>query len=132
MDEILGSRGWPKDVLPRLFPGRRPWHVRSLGLFRRHEALILSDGHIRVIFRTNHRVCDWISVVRFFNSWTGHICRRIRFVSRRVLLQLVVVNLYPFKETIAKDPDFEDAIEQIDIGGPTMIRAAAKNFAVDA
>ncbi len=94
MDEILGSRGWPKDVLPRLFPGRRPWHVRSLGLFRRHEALILSDGHIRVIFRTNHRVCDWISVVRFFNSWTGHICRRIRFVSRRVLLQLVVVNLY--------------------------------------
>ena len=94
MDEILGSRGWPKDVLPRLFPGRRPWHVRSLGLFRRHEALILSDGHIRVIFRTNHRVCDWISVVRFFNSWTSHICRRIRFVSRRVLLQLVVVNLY--------------------------------------
>jgi len=44
-------------------------------------------------------------------------------------IDLVVVNLYPFKETIAKDPDFEDAIEQIDIGGPTMIRAAAKNFA---
>ena len=41
--------------------------------------------------------------------------------------QLVVVNLYPFEETIAGDPTDEEAIEQIDIGGPTMIRAAAKN-----
>ncbi|TVR16594.1 MAG: bifunctional phosphoribosylaminoimidazolecarboxamide formyltransferase/IMP cyclohydrolase PurH [Balneolaceae bacterium] len=44
--------------------------------------------------------------------------------------QLVVVNLYPFKEAI-KRPDITPAIatENIDIGGPTMIRAAAKNFA---
>ncbi len=41
--------------------------------------------------------------------------------------QLVVVNLYPFEETIAGDPTEEEAVEQIDIGGPTMIRAAAKN-----
>ena len=43
-------------------------------------------------------------------------------------IDLVIVNLYPFKETIKKDCSFEDAIENIDIGGPTMIRAAAKNF----
>lgn len=44
------------------------------------------------------------------------------------LIDLVVVNLYPFRETIAKpDVTFEDAIENIDIGGPTMVRAAAKN-----
>ena len=45
-------------------------------------------------------------------------------------IELVVVNLYPFKETIAK-PDITsaEATEFIDIGGPTMIRAAAKNFA---
>jgi phosphoribosylaminoimidazolecarboxamide formyltransferase / IMP cyclohydrolase len=43
-------------------------------------------------------------------------------------IDLVVVNLYPFKETIAKpDVTFEDAIENIDIGGPTMLRSAAKN-----
>jgi phosphoribosylaminoimidazolecarboxamide formyltransferase/IMP cyclohydrolase len=44
-------------------------------------------------------------------------------------IDLVAVNLYPFEETVA-DPDcsLEDAIENIDIGGPTMIRAAAKNY----
>ena len=43
-------------------------------------------------------------------------------------IDLVVVNLYPFKETVASDCTFEEAVEKIDIGGPTMIRAAAKNF----
>lgn len=44
-------------------------------------------------------------------------------------IDLVCVNLYPFKETILKDNvTFEDAIENIDIGGPTMLRSAAKNF----
>ncbi|MFD2368573.1 bifunctional phosphoribosylaminoimidazolecarboxamide formyltransferase/IMP cyclohydrolase [Brevibacillus sp. GCM10020057] len=43
-------------------------------------------------------------------------------------IDLVVANLYPFKETIAKpDVTFEEAIENIDIGGPTMLRSAAKN-----
>ena len=43
-------------------------------------------------------------------------------------IDLIIVNLYPFKETIAENCSFEEAIEKIDIGGPTMIRAAAKNF----
>src|SRR5438552_1787333 len=44
-------------------------------------------------------------------------------------IDLVVVNLYPFEETIAKpDVTLEEAIEQIDIGGPSMIRSAAKNY----
>ena len=45
-------------------------------------------------------------------------------------IDLVVVNLYPFRETAAREgvtPD--DVIEQIDIGGPSMVRSAAKNFA---
>ena len=41
-------------------------------------------------------------------------------------IDLVVVNLYPFQETIASECSFEEAIEKIDIGGPTMIRAADK------
>ena len=44
-------------------------------------------------------------------------------------IDMVVVNLYPFRETVArKDVTVEDAIENIDIGGPSMIRSAAKNF----
>ena len=44
-------------------------------------------------------------------------------------IDLVAVNLYPFKETIAKpDVTLAEAIENIDIGGPAMVRASAKNF----
>ena len=42
---------------------------------------------------------------------------------------LVVGNLYPFTETVASGADPEECIEQIDIGGPSMVRAAAKNHA---
>jgi phosphoribosylaminoimidazolecarboxamide formyltransferase/IMP cyclohydrolase len=43
-------------------------------------------------------------------------------------IDLVAVNLYPFRETVAKpNVTFEQAIEQIDIGGPSMLRSAAKN-----
>ena len=44
-------------------------------------------------------------------------------------IDLLVVNLYPFEATVAKGAAFEDCIENIDIGGPSMIRAAAKNHA---
>ncbi|HOE17922.1 MAG TPA: hypothetical protein PLX02_07690 [Syntrophorhabdaceae bacterium] len=43
-------------------------------------------------------------------------------------IDMIVVNLYPFKEVISKGCTFEEAIENIDIGGPSMIRASAKNF----
>jgi phosphoribosylaminoimidazolecarboxamide formyltransferase / IMP cyclohydrolase len=42
---------------------------------------------------------------------------------------LLIVNLYPFEETIARGADWDEAIENIDVGGPAMIRAAAKNHA---
>ncbi len=41
--------------------------------------------------------------------------------------ELVVVNLYPFTDTVASGADFDACVEQIDIGGPSMVRAAAKN-----
>src|SRR5215203_6549971 len=44
-------------------------------------------------------------------------------------IDLLVVNLYPFEATVAGNADFETCIENIDIGGPAMIRAAAKNHA---
>lgn len=42
-------------------------------------------------------------------------------------IDLVVVNLYPFEETVAKGAGYDEIIENIDIGGPAMIRSAAKN-----
>jgi len=42
-------------------------------------------------------------------------------------IDLVVVNLYPFEATVARGADLEEAIENIDIGGPSMLRSAAKN-----
>ncbi len=44
-------------------------------------------------------------------------------------IDLLVVNLYPFEETVAKGGDYADCIENIDIGGPAMIRSSAKNHA---
>jgi phosphoribosylaminoimidazolecarboxamide formyltransferase/IMP cyclohydrolase len=45
------------------------------------------------------------------------------------LIDMIVVNLYPFEETVSKkDVKLEEAIENIDIGGPSMLRSAAKNF----
>ncbi len=42
-------------------------------------------------------------------------------------IDLLVVNLYPFEATVQKGADYDDCVENIDIGGPAMIRAAAKN-----
>ena len=44
-------------------------------------------------------------------------------------IDLLVVNLYPFEATVAKRAPYEDCVENIDIGGPAMIRGAAKNHA---
>ncbi|MDD5172019.1 MAG: bifunctional phosphoribosylaminoimidazolecarboxamide formyltransferase/IMP cyclohydrolase, partial [Candidatus ainarchaeum sp.] len=44
------------------------------------------------------------------------------------LIDMVVVNLYPFEETVQKNASMGEIVENIDIGGPTLIRAAAKNY----
>ncbi|NEU10967.1 bifunctional phosphoribosylaminoimidazolecarboxamide formyltransferase/IMP cyclohydrolase [Methylobacterium sp. BTF04] len=45
------------------------------------------------------------------------------------VIDLLVVNLYPFEATIAKEASYDDCVENIDVGGPAMIRGAAKNHA---
>ena len=67
----------------------------------------------------------------------GGILADVRLDSHRAQLEqleiepfeLVVVNLYPFRETVAAGASFEESVEQIDIGGPAMVRASAKNHA---
>ena len=46
-----------------------------------------------------------------------------------VPFELVIVNLYPFEQTVASGAGVDDCVEQIDIGGPAMVRASAKNYA---
>ena len=48
-------------------------------------------------------------------------------VHQITLIDLVVINLYPFEQTVSSGADFNTCIENIDIGGPSLIRAAAKN-----
>ena len=55
----------------------------------------------------------------------GHLAAMEQHAIRPI--DLLVVNLYPFEETLAKGGNLHDCIENIDIGGPAMIRAAAKN-----
>ena len=43
-------------------------------------------------------------------------------------IDLVIVNFYPFEETLKKTKNHEKIIENIDVGGPTMVRSAAKNY----
>ena len=43
-------------------------------------------------------------------------------------IDLVIVNFYPFEETIHKIKNYNKIIDNIDIGGPAMVRAAAKNY----
>src|SRR5215472_6781976 len=70
------------------------------------------------------------------NIHAGLLARRndpqhMRTLAERgiVPVDYLVVNLYPFKQTIARpDVTFAEAVEQIDIGGPAMLRAAAKNM----
>ncbi|MEA3419290.1 MAG: bifunctional phosphoribosylaminoimidazolecarboxamide formyltransferase/IMP cyclohydrolase [Campylobacterota bacterium] len=56
----------------------------------------------------------------------GHVAQAKELGVERI--DLVCVNLYPFKETIGRTDDFDEIIENIDIGGPAMVRSAAKNF----
>lgn len=57
---------------------------------------------------------------------TEHVATAKKF--NIVGIDLVCVNLYPFKATIERTDDFDEIIENIDIGGPAMVRSAAKNF----
>ncbi|NLJ57799.1 MAG: bifunctional phosphoribosylaminoimidazolecarboxamide formyltransferase/IMP cyclohydrolase [Tissierellia bacterium] len=79
------------------------------------------DGRVKTLHPNIH------GGILAMRSKTGHM-KQLTDLNIETI-DLVVVNLYPFKETILKkDVSLEEAIENIDIGGPTMLRAAAKNY----
>lgn len=66
------------------------------------------------------------SGILFDRNNTEHIRQAKKYKIPQI--DLVVCNLYPFKEMAEKEMSIERSVEYIDVGGPTMIRAAAKNF----
>ena len=81
----------------------------------------IMDGRVKTL---NPYIHGGILAVRDNQS---HVAQMQKFNIQPI--DLVVVNLYPFRETIEKpNVTLAEAVENIDIGGPAMIRAAAKNF----
>jgi phosphoribosylaminoimidazolecarboxamide formyltransferase/IMP cyclohydrolase len=115
-------------------------------LATRGVMLISTGGTARALGEAGIKVEDVASVTRFPEMLDGRVktlhpaihggilARRDLSEHQTALAQhgiatidLVVVNLYPFAETVARGAPFEECIENIDIGGPSLIRAAAKN-----
>ncbi len=119
------------------------------GLAAREVALISTGGTARTLREAGLAVTDVSEVTGFPEMMDGRVKTlhpKIHgaLLARRdveshqaacaaheiELIDLVAVNLYPFQATVARPGvTFEEAIEQIDIGGPAMLRSAAKNHA---
>ena len=117
------------------------------GLVDRHVELVSTGGTARVLLDADLPVVGVSDVTGFPEMMDGRVktlhpavhggilARRDRPDDLAAIgeqgiqpIDLVVVNLYPFAHAAASDVGFEAVIEQIDIGGPSMVRAAAKNF----
>ncbi len=109
--------------------------------------IVSTGGTLRVLKESGVSAVDISDVTKFPECFEGRVKTLNPFVHGGILhrrdkeshlkqaselgveaIDLVCVNLYPFKETIEKTDDFEEIIENIDIGGPAMVRSAAKNF----
>ncbi|GAX87462.1 phosphoribosylaminoimidazolecarboxamide formyltransferase/IMP cyclohydrolase [Lebetimonas natsushimae] len=107
--------------------------------------IISTGGTRRVLEENGIKVIDISEITKFPECFGGRVKTLNPYVHGGILyrsgiddeeakklgierIDLVCVNLYPFKETIERTDDFDEIIENIDIGGPTMVRSAAKNF----
>ena len=110
--------------------------------------IISTGGTYRVLKESGVKVVEIDEVTKFPECFDGRVKTLNPYVHGGILykrdnpshqkeakdlnitpIDLVCVNLFPFKETIQRTEDFDEIIENIDIGGPTMVRSAAKNFA---
>ena len=107
--------------------------------------IISTGGTKRVLLENGIKAVDISEITKFPECFGGRVKTLNPYVHGGILyrsgiddeeaknlgikrIDLVTVNLYPFKETIERTNDFDEIIENIDIGGPTMVRSAAKNF----
>ncbi len=115
------------------------------GLIELGFEIISTGGTKKVLEENGIKVIDISEVTKFPECFGGRVKTLNPYVHGGILyrsgiddeeakqlgikrIDLVAVNLYPFKETIQRTDNFEEIIENIDIGGPTMVRSSAKNF----
>jgi len=117
------------------------------GLEKMGWEIISTGGTYRKLAESGVKVIEIDEVTKFPECFEGRVKTLNPFVHGGILykrgdeghvaqakelgvegIDLVCVNLYPFKETIERTDDFDEIIENIDIGGPTMVRSSAKNF----
>ncbi|MFE5409280.1 bifunctional phosphoribosylaminoimidazolecarboxamide formyltransferase/IMP cyclohydrolase [Microbacterium sp. NPDC056569] len=110
--------------------------------------IVSTGGSATLLREAGHTVTDVSSVTGFPESLDGRVKTlhpgvhaglladlRLEDHERQLAeldiapFELVVVNLYPFVETVRSGAQGDDVVEQIDIGGPAMVRASAKNYA---
>lgn len=122
-------------------------HELAQFLTNRGVEIISTGGTYRYLKENNIKVTEVNEVTGFDEILDGRVKTLHPFIHGGILakrdnekhiktiedkgikpIDMVVVNLYPFFEKVKEDLSFEEKIEFIDIGGPTMIRAAAKNF----
>jgi phosphoribosylaminoimidazolecarboxamide formyltransferase/IMP cyclohydrolase len=117
------------------------------GLERLGWEIISTGGTYKKLSEAGIKVIEIDEVTKFPECFEGRVKTLNPFVHGGILykrdnkahveqakelgvegIDLVCVNLYPFKETIDRTDNFDEIIENIDIGGPTMVRSSAKNF----
>ena len=114
-------------------------------LYQKGYTILSTGGTFKVIYNHLEEVRDRLVQVSDFTGFEEILGGRVKTLHPKIYggllwdekfdcegitkIDMVVVNLYPFKEVIGKDDTTEEmAIENIDIGGVSLIRAAAKNF----
>ena len=109
--------------------------------------IVSTGGTLKVLKENGVKAIDISEVTKFPEMFDGRVKTLNPYVHGGILhrrdleehvetakehgivgIDLVCVNLYPFKATIERTDDFDEIIENIDIGGPAMVRSAAKNF----
>ena len=107
--------------------------------------IISTGGTYKVLKENEIKVVEVTEITKFPECFEGRVKTLNPYIHGGILhkrdehkeeaqklgvesIDLVCVNLYPFKATIERTDDFGEIIENIDIGGPTMVRSAAKNF----
>lgn len=111
--EVLSTGGTARHLISCGIP------IRSVDDFTGHPEIL--DGRIKTLHPRVHAAL----LARRDSEEHMAQCNELGIE----LIDMIVVNLYPFESTVAgPDVTLEQAVEQIDIGGPTMLRSAAKNF----
>lgn len=107
--------------------------------------IIATGGTATLLKENNIAITDVEAVTRFPEMMDGrvktlHPAIHAGILARRGIddatlaehdlqtIDLIIVNLYPFEETVASGASLTEVVEQVDIGGPTILRAAAKNY----